>query len=886
MHPTVSLAARARRAEAFAAALVLPHAIGSPVAASPFSPTALDSSIVACMEQIDPDSLESYIATMQGFFTRHTNSDTTSATTGIGAARRWVHDKFVEFANQGGNLEVSYHTFTTSISSLSGEHRNVLAEIPGTATGADARIYLIGGHLDSRNGDLDDVAGFAPGADDDASGVACALELARVMSLKSWPMTLRFAAWTGEEQGLYGSQFYAREARLLGEPIAGMIANDVMASIVGAPDPDSTAFSDTTLARAFSTGPEDSSHRQLARYLKAMGDAYVPIQDIVLIPAEDRPSRGSDHQSFVAEGFTAMRYMEYLEELYRQHSADGDTLGAHLSMSYLRRNAQVDLVALAGLALSPASPVGLAVADVGDSTGFRLQWPGTNPEPDLDAYLVTMRSPGALDYEAVFDVGLANELVIASPPGDSLYFGLSVRNTAGHRALVGGEVLGVLSSVPLAPLGLAVAPDETTVQLSWAPNAEGDLLGYHVYRSDTSGSGYAPLTGSPLPTASFVDAAAVPGTMHYYVVTAVDSSANESGFSEEARGRLVTLDSGILLVDETRDGAGAWFPSDAVADAAYDAALGTLPHDDWDVDVDGIPTLSDLGSYSSVLWIQDDFNTVFQGVLGISQRLAEGVESLSEYMDFGGNVLLTSWEGAKGLVVPFDYPVDPEPGDFLWDYFGVDGITYKKAKAFTGGTGQGIFPDVALDPSRLNPNWDGKLIRAEYLAAIRPDASVGYRFASLDPDSVYHDQPCALYRNGGGYRTIYWGFPLYHLDSGDARAALEAAMTYFGELSSTGATAASPPVAFALARNRPNPFRTETSIVYAVPGEGADVELAIYDIAGRLVRTLVSGRVPGGVHSCLWDGRNAGDRLVASGIYFSRLDAEDRRLTRKLILLR
>jgi hypothetical protein len=851
--------------------------------ATPFSPATLDSLITACVAEIDADSLFSYMNQMGAFTTRHSASDTTSTTTGIGAARRWVFDKFLEFASQGGNITAFYHDFTTVISGVNRLHRNVVGEIPGTVAGEGERIYVLSGHLDSRNENVNDAVGLARGVDDDASGVACALELARVMSQRSWPMTLRLVAFTGEEQGLIGSEFLANVYDINGEPIAAMFSNDIMAGINGAPDPDSTVTTDSTKARAFATPPEESPHRQLHRYLKAMANAYVPIQDIVLVPAEDRPGRGSDHQSFIAHGFTAIRYMEYNERLDLQHT-QYDTMGVHLDKNYLRRNAQVDLATFANLMLSPAPPTGLTVGDVGDSTGFRLTWPTTNTEPDLDGYRITLRSPGTLDYEQVIDVGLVNELVVSSPPNDSLYFGLSAVDDGGHPSLISEEVLGVLSSEPQPPSDLTAIPTATEVSLAWNPSAEGDLLGYRVYRSDTSNGPYT-LIASPS-SASYDDGTAVPGTMHFYVVTAVDSDSNESGFSNEASGRLITLDSGILLVDETRSGTTAWFPSDALADSVYAQMLVTLPHDSWDVDSLGIPTLSDIGIYSSVLWVQDDFNTVFQGFLTITQRLRDATSVLSEYMDAGGNVMLTSWDGVKGIHPLDAYPFNPAPGDFFYDYFGIDAIASKEERAFNAGIGQGFFPSVTLEPARLRPQWAGELIRVEYLTGIRPGTQTAYLFGSGEPDSAYHNQPCGLYRDAGTYRTVYLGFPLYHLKTVDARAALEMAMGFFGEISTDASTSGPAPLTLALGQSRPNPSRGRTEITYAVPHPGHAVELVIYDVLGRRVRTLVSGKVEPGLHREIWDGHNDSGNEVASSVYFYRLKAEGRELTKKLVLLR
>ncbi|MGQ0719936.1 MAG: M20/M25/M40 family metallo-hydrolase [Candidatus Eiseniibacteriota bacterium] len=863
-----------------AAAIVL--LLAGTAASTPFSPASLDSTIEACLLEVSADSLESYIQAMQDFTTRHTNSDTTSSTAGIGAARRWVHAKFTEFANQGGNITASYHTFNGTIGGITKAHRNVVGEIPGTAPASERRIYVIGGHLDSRNENVNDSLGTAYGADDDASGVACLLEAARVMSTRSWPHTLRFIAFTGEEQGLFGSGAYARDAFFAGEAIAAMLNNDTMASTIGMPSPDSTVVqTDTTLARVFADIPAEGPHRQFQRYLTAMGNAYVPVQNIVVIPAVDRPGRGGDHQSFNANGFTAIRYMEYLEETWRQHTALGDTLGAHLDMNYCRRNAQVDVATLGNLAASPVSPSGFTVADVGDSTGFRLVWPST---AGAAGYLITQRLPASLDYDVVTDVGLVNQQVVA-PLSDSVWFGLSAYDSEGHRALVLEEKLGVLSSIPVAPVNVAASPDGDSILLTWTPNAEADVLGYHVHRSTTPGSGYVQITGSPVASAAFDDATALAQTKYYYVVTAVDASLNASGFSQEVFGQLVSLDAGILFVDETKVGATAWFPNDALADSVY-AVMMTIAHDVWDVDALGVPSLSDLGPYSSVMWIADDFTSTFQGAPIITQFLPDAETTLEQYMDLGGNVMLAGWESAKGFAPIGSYPFDLGAGDFLYDRFGVDDVSSKTQQRFNGGVGQGFFADVALEPLRLSGAWTGRLTRVEYVTAARPDANVGYLFDSDDPDSAYHLAPCALYRDGGSYRAVWWGFPLYHLSTADAQSAIVAAMTYFGELPPTGAPDVARSGALSLHQNRPNPFRDATTIRYSVFGEQADVELAIFDLAGRRVHTLVSGKVPGGLHDAVWQGRNDDGQRVASGVYFYRLKGENRTVTKKLMLLR
>jgi hypothetical protein len=315
--------------------------------------------------------------------------------------------------------------------------------------------------------------------------------------------------------------------------------------------------------------------------------------------------------------------------------------------------------------------------------------------------------------------------------------------------------------------------------------------------------------------------------------------------------------------------------------------MAPIPFDFWEFDASGVPRLADLGMYSSVLWIADDYNTAFNGFDIISQFLDQGVTALEEYMAAGGNVMLAGWAAAQGIAHPQEYPLDLGAGDFLYEHFGIDGINWKRNQAFTGGIGQDFLPNVTLEPTRLQPAWGGRIVRVEYLTAVRPGSSVGYLFNSNDPDSVYHMQPCATYQDLGDHRTVYWGFPLYHLKNAEAHAAIEAVLTYFGEFGPTGAgDVARVSWPLSLGQNRPNPFRGETEVLFSLPGEKASVRLTVYDLAGRRVRSLVSGEVPGGRHSVTWDGRNDEGRNVASGVYFYRLESRDETLTKKLVMLR
>ncbi|NDD35314.1 MAG: M28 family peptidase, partial [Flavobacteriia bacterium] len=232
------------------------------------TPRAISASIY---QDLNADSLKAYIVHLASFENRNTGSDTLSATRGIGAARRWVYQSFQRFSSQqNGRLIPSYFQFDQGICGMA-QHRNILAVLPGTDT-ANHQIILIEGHMDSRCDTPCDTACLAEGVEDNASGTALVMELARIMSAHEYPATLVFMVTIGEEQGLYGAGAFAQYADQENLPIAAVFNNDVIGGIIcgqtsSAPSCPGVNAIDSTQVRLFSAGSFNSAHKQLARYV-------------------------------------------------------------------------------------------------------------------------------------------------------------------------------------------------------------------------------------------------------------------------------------------------------------------------------------------------------------------------------------------------------------------------------------------------------------------------------------------------------------------------------------------------------------------------------------------------------------------------------------------
>jgi hypothetical protein len=346
------------------------------------SPDTISQGINA---RVSPDSLHGYLDVLKTFGTRNTGSDTVSATRGIGAARRWVYTKFQQFSAQNENrLLPSWLQFDTTICGIP-EHRNIMAVLPGTDT-TDKSIIVIEGHIDSRCAGLCDTSCEAQGMEDNASGTALVMELARVMSRYTYNHTIVFLVVIGEEQGLYGGGAFANFCKANGILIKAVQNNDIVGGIIcghtssppGCPGYENI---DSTHVRLFSQGGFNSFHKGLSRYIKLeykemiLPYATVPMGINIMTP-EDRTGRGGDHIPFRQLGYTAMRFTSQNEAgdanvtalgyIDRQHTSS-DSLGVDIDadgildtlfvdFDYLARNTVINGNAAGMIAISPQTP--------------------------------------------------------------------------------------------------------------------------------------------------------------------------------------------------------------------------------------------------------------------------------------------------------------------------------------------------------------------------------------------------------------------------------------------------------------------------------------------------------------------------------------------------
>lgn len=406
---------------------VVPEDRGSIAARKSIDWPADSQLITEILAQISADSLRSYVERLVAFHTRHSLSDTISAEQGIGAARRWLVEKLRSFSSR---LEVSFDAFEATICGESRVQKNVVARLPGSEM--PEQQILVGAHYDSRTVDRCDGQGFAPGANDNGSGTAGVLELARVLSRYTFRHTLVFVAFTSEEQGLFGSRHYATAARARGDQIVAMLNMDVIGNVVGG-----SGTIDSTRVRCFSDDPSTSPHRQLARYAKLQAEAYQPELRIDMIPARDRPGRGGDHFAFYEQNYTAVRFTEPEDNLNHQHNPMD--LPEFMNFSYHARVVRAVAAVVAGLADAPARPFGLKTR-AGDTQGLLLEWQSSAVGDETLQYVVAYRRPESMIPDSLFDAG-ANRYLPLSGLGFPAYFSVAARRLNGTIGLFSSELL-------------------------------------------------------------------------------------------------------------------------------------------------------------------------------------------------------------------------------------------------------------------------------------------------------------------------------------------------------------------------------------------------------------------------------------------------------------
>ncbi len=809
---------------------------------------AYDPAIDALAQQITIEHYQANVETLQAFNTRNTGANTNHL------PAEWLRQKYLSF----GIADVVIDSFIDPGFSSSIKIRNVIATIPGTAD--THTVYIVGGHFDSCVWPFNPSFPWAPGADDNGSGTSAVLEMARVLAVNPPDATVKFISFDCEEWGLYGSKKDANDHLAAGTNVGCMLNYDMIGSI----------GNDSVFVSKVYPGSE-----AYAQMLGKSAGWYGRTGDTSLVAEYNSVYlNGSDSWRYYSNGFKST-YAEELEFSPVYHQTNDST--TYMNMRYGTSIARAGLGMMATLACYPQPVAGLRVQDVGDGSRLFVSWQ-TNASANVAGYRLMWGLASGAYTDSAMVAGLSD--TITGLTADLLYYvGIKAIDVSGKQSPLISEVSATPRAVPTAPVGLASAPISGGIALSWGANQELDLDGYRLYRAVDDTSAYDSLNITPLADTAYTDQPLSGAHRYYYQVRAFDLDGNTSQLSVPAYGRPITLDQGVLVVDETFNATTGNMPRDTAQDQFYDYILAGYRHDQYEFGSTAErPLLADLAPYSTVLWHADDY----------SQMMASGsVSDLKSYLDWGGNLWISGWKTAGNLRNNASYPFAPPDTSFLKGYLKVNSVditgstdSFRLAQGLVG------YPDITVDTLKVPVASWGKTMRSIEAYGAASGGEPVYLIGLKNASSPYHGLPCGVRYLGPIYKTVISGFPLYFMDRDQARTAAQQVMADFGETGvATGPVAELNVVSLKLFPNVPNPFARKTTICYQTLKAG-DVRLRIYNVAGQAVRTLVSGPLPAGAHSARWDGRDDLGRAMPGGVYFARLATSQGSRTIKLTMLK
>jgi len=404
----------------------------------PAPPPALgmvsDPRLASALTEISPQRIRTIVSTLVAFGTRHTLSDTLSLTRGIGAARRWIHRTLSGYASAcGGCLIVEYDTATVALTIHPQKPQARLVNVLAWLRGRDSsRVILISGHYDSALWGIDplDSISDAPGANDDGSGTAAVMELARVFA-QHYPeglnATVLFALFAGEEMGKLGSTHLSEVLHRRGHRIVAAMSDDIVGNVTT-----KTGYTDSTTVRIFAAEPDTGTSRELGRYVWTLGKLYVPDFHIIPVFRQDRVGRSSDHIPFLRAGDPALRFTERAENTQRQHLPNDDL--AHVNVGYIANVARLNGAAIGSLGLAPPAPDSVVATrvEIWGGQPWHLTW---STSPGARSYEVLLRWTTSPTWERAIPLGVRTDYLV-SQPLDNAWVGVRAVGADGFRSPV------------------------------------------------------------------------------------------------------------------------------------------------------------------------------------------------------------------------------------------------------------------------------------------------------------------------------------------------------------------------------------------------------------------------------------------------------------------
>jgi hypothetical protein len=810
---------------------------------------ATRTDIQALISQVSADSVLYFIQSMQNLQTRYALANNHLQ------VANWIKSQFQRFGITSSELHSFQWQGTTQY--------NVVATIPGTVY--PNTYIVVGGHHDSITYDNPSV--FAPGADDNASGTVAAIEMARVMMAAGFQpkCSIRFVTFAAEEFGLWGSKAYAQMAQNTSMDIRLMINHDMIANTNPYPD------DPRVLLMPYDGYLEHTDHAAL---ITSQYTPLVPVYGSLNLSA-------SDSYSFWERGFPVIYYFEY--NFSQVYHSNNDVV-ANLNPDYCAKVIRASTAVAASYANMPSAPQNFVALDSGTGTGISLSWNAVN-DPAMDHYIVYWGSEDGTYPNSQSLTGTSFN-ISGLQENQTCYVALSTVDTSGN------ESYRVFASatprlIPLTPISFCDLPEPQAIQLNWTGNSEVDLAGYKLYRSmDPAEPGELLATLSSQEN-GYLDQN-VNGSLNFYCyrLCAFDTANNQSAFTEVIKSRPVSLDQGVLIIDETMNfnGGSPFQPTDAMVDDFYSSVTDNL-NVSYVLDLDANPNLlrlADLGVFSAVLWHGNDYTDM------IYPYSVQDV--LRQYISYGGKVLFSLYHPSQAFELNAGYPATFGEGTFLNNVLGINYVDYKPAARFKYAISQlSAAPPLEVDPLKTPSAFNGHIFHVEALTPNNTNNTIytyGSDYAGSSGQGSMNGEKIAVFNQYGSGKVITLSFPLYNMLQPSAKQFVEYAFGMVFDQPVANSDETTPSVAgLAISAAYPNPFNQQTKIEVSGKDVLNPMEVSIYNLKGQLVKRLFKS-VPDTKTELKWDGKDDKGISVGSGVYLLKATQNGHSSTQKLLKIK
>lgn len=800
------------------------------------------------LNQVNGDSIMWYIQSLQDFVTRNAQADNRLQ------VANWIRDQFIRFGISNAHVE---QFFVQGV-----DQYNVVATIPGTVS--PDQYIIVGGHHDSITNGSDPLV-FAPGADDNASGTVAALEMARVMKANNYQpeCSIRFVTFACEEYGLWGSRFHAQQSQQQNLNIKLMINHDMI------------AYSTQTPADWLVRLMPYQGFEGYTAYAMSIVDEQTSLNPY----AGSFNSASSDSYPFWQRGFPVVYFFEHEFNPY-YHSIND--LVANINPAYVKEAIKASTAVCVTFDQIPSAVDSLWVTDTGTGNSLQVSWLHQNPESDVVSYKVYV-TPDAVTAPVEYTATSSPFIIQNLQSGTMYYIGVSAVDSSNNTGLA-MVVTGTPNLLPVTPAGFSDTPALHAVQLNWTANQELDLAGYRLYRGTALEGPFTLATPDLITQTMYFDQSVADLQYYYYILTAVDQTNNESAPTGMIKTRAITLNQGILIVDETHNNPGntVFAPNDAVSDQFFDSVLHNFTRTQYDTETQDTLRLCDIGVYSSILWHGNDAGT-------LSYPFAVRDE-IRKYIMNGGKVLVTSYFPTKAFDSNNNYPFTFSDGNFLYDMFGIGHTAYQTSARFryalpeTSG-----YPSLTVDSLKTVLPLAGHIYNIESIGANASANDIyfyGSDYANTESQGSMNGMAVGVYFNQGCGKSVVLSFPLYNMKQTEVTNLMHHVFhTVFGETVSSQDETAVPSAGLSLSRAYPNPFTNYLSL--ELDGLKADQSLAVtvYNIKGQKLRTLYSDRTKAAQQTLTWDGKDEQGRPLPAALYLISARQNDRTALQKVLKL-